>query len=107
MRNVKIDHMELNEKTSLMAESLIIDGAREMLGKLVSHYKMSPKMKHGRDDEIYAEAEVKCILSSEENTRRFLFYGLDGMCFRNRKRDKNGTLVSLEAYYNDENTRVV
>ena len=85
--------------TNLFIESHHLQGAREMLTRLMDYYKILPKLKSGREDAIYVEAELRCILLSKENTRRFLAFGCDGIRFRNHARDKKGKLVSVEAYY--------
>lgn len=93
---------ECNDRLNLLAQSYILQGARAMLSKLRDFYKFAPKMKGNQDDFVYVAAEIDCILSSKENTKTFLLYGLEGMRFRNHKRDKNSKLVSVEAYF--ENT---
>lgn len=77
-----------------------------MLAKLMDCYKFLPKMKSGREDAIYVEAELRCILSSKDNTRCFLAFGFDGMKYRNHTRAKNGKLISVEAYYDKEDETI-
>ena len=89
----------MEDKVNLVVESYHLQGARTMLSKLMEHYRMLPKLKGNKEDEIYTKAELECVLSSKDNTRRFLYFGFDGMRFRNHKRDKKGKLLSVEAYY--------
>lgn len=91
--------MEQNNKpTNLVIESYQLQGARQMLSRLLDVYKVSFKDKRGKDDAIYAKAEMDLILSSMNATRRFLS-GDQLIRYRGHERDKKGRLVKVEAYY--------
>lgn len=69
-----------------------------MLMRLLDAYKVSFKDKGGKDDAIYAKAEMELILSSMDATRLFLC-GDRPIRYRGHERDKKGRLVKVEAYY--------
>ena len=93
--------MEQNKKpTNLIIESFQLQGARQMLLRLLDVYKIAPKEKQGKDDAIYTKAEMDLILSSKDNTRHFL-YGDKFIRYRGHERDKKGRLVKVEAYFSD------
>lgn len=69
-----------------------------MLSRLLDAYKVSFKNKGGKDDAIYAKAEMDLILSSMDATRRFLSGDLR-IRYRGHERDRKGRLVKVEAYY--------
>lgn len=87
-----------NRPTNLVIESYQLQGARQMLSRLLDVYKVSFKDKGGKDDAIYAKAEMNLILSSMDATRRFLCGDLR-IHYREHERDKKGRLVKVEAYY--------
>lgn len=83
---------------NLIIESHHIQGAREMLMKLMDTYNFVPKEKGSKDDVIYTQAELDMILSSKDNTRHFM-YGDKSIRYRNHERDKKGRLKKVEAYF--------
>ncbi len=91
--------MEQNNKpTNLVIESFQLQGARQMLLRLLDVYRISPKEKQGKDDAIYAKAEMDLILSSKDATHQFLCGDLR-FHYRGHERDKKGRLVKVEAYF--------
>lgn len=91
--------MEQNNKpTNLVIESFQLQGARQMLLRLLDVYRISPKEKQGKDDAIYMKAEMDLILSSKDATRHFLCGDLR-IHYRGHERDKKGRLVKVEAYF--------
>ena len=91
--------MEQDSKpVNLAIESFQIQGARQMLMRLLDVYDILPKGKKRKDDAIYTKAEMDLILSSKDNTRHFL-YGDKFIRYRGHERDKKGRLVKVEAYF--------
>lgn len=91
--------MEPNEKPlNLTMESFVIQGARQMLSRLLDEYKIVEKYKSGKDDAVYTKAELDLILSSKDSTRKFLMGGYE-IHYRGHERDKKGRLVKVEAYF--------
>lgn len=87
-----------NKPTNLVVESYQLQGARQMLLRLLDAYKILFKEKQGKDDAIYTKAEMDLILSSKDATRHFLCGDLH-IYYRGHKRDKKGRLVKVEAYF--------
>lgn len=87
-----------NKPANLVIESIQLQGARQMLLRLLDVYKITAKERMSKDDAIYTKAELDLILSSKDNTRHFLF---GDMCihYRGHERDKKGKLVRVEAYF--------
>lgn len=52
---------------------------------------------HKKEDAIYNKAIIKLCLSDTRASDEFMAGG-NGFMFRNHKKDKNGKLVSVEAY---------
>lgn len=89
---------EGQKPANLMVESYQLNGARQMLQRILDSYNIKSKEKQGKDDEIYLKAELSMILSSIDNTRHFLCGDLR-IQYRNHQRDKKGRLIKVEAYY--------
>lgn len=64
-----------------------------------NYYKFVPKMKHGKDDIIYTQAEIDLIADDDDAMRDYVANGPMNIRFRNHERDKWGHLTSVEAYY--------
>ena len=91
--------MEQDSKpVNLAIESYQIQGARQMLLRLLDVYDIVPKGKKRKDDEVYTTAEMDLILSSKDATRHFLCGDLR-IHYRGHERDKKGRLVKVEAYF--------
>ncbi len=52
---------------------------------------------HKKEDAIYNKAVIKLCISDSRASDEFMAGG-NGFRFRNHKKDKNGKLVSVEAY---------
>lgn len=50
-----------------------------------------------KEDEVYNKAVVRLVLSNKLSAKLFMA-GCYNFRFRNHKRDKNGKLISVEAY---------
>ena len=85
--------------TNLVVESYYLQGARNMLLKLLDNYKIVPKDKTYKDDTIYTKAELDLIVSDKCETRNFLAYGRNGICYYNHEMDKKGKLTKVKARY--------
>lgn len=93
--------MEQDSKpVNLAIESYQIQGARQMLLRLLDVYDILPKGKKRKDDEVYIRAEMDLILSSKDNTRHFLC-GDKFIRYRGHERDKKGKLIKVEAYFSE------
>jgi len=79
-----------------------LTGARASVRQMMNFYRFVPKMKHGRDDIAYTKAEIELIAKNNETMREFFTNGTMNIRFRDRKRDKNGNIISVEAYYEQE-----
>lgn len=87
-----------NKPTNLVVESYQLQGARQMLLRLLDVYRILPKEKRDKDDAIYTKAEMDLILSSKDATRHFLCGDLR-IHYRGHVRDNKGRLVKVEAYF--------
>lgn len=85
--------------TNLIVESYYLQGARNMLSKLLDNYKIVPKEKIDKDDTIYTKAELDLIISDKCETRNFLIYGRNGIHYYNHERNKKGKLTKVKAKY--------
>lgn len=83
---------------SLYELSCELNGARKMLARLLDEYDIVCKLKRDKNDKVYTKAELDMILSSKDNTFRFLS-GQRPIFYRNHVRDKKGKLIKVEAYY--------
>lgn len=93
--------MEQDSKpVNLAIESYQIQGARQMLLRLLDVYDIVPKGKKKKDDEVYTKAEMDLILSSKDNARHFLC-GDKTIRYRGHERDKKGNLIRVDAYFSD------
>ncbi len=91
--------MDKNSRpVNLVIESFQLQGARQMLLRLLDEYKITYKKKAGVDDAVYLKAEIDLILSSKDATRHFLCGDLR-IHYRGHERDKKGRLVKVEAYF--------
>ena len=80
--------------TQLEYEGAYYQGARIMLLRLLDMYNISRKGRNGKDEQVYVNAELKTILSTKDNTRKFLS-GMGGGYY-NWQRDRKGRLKNCE-----------
>ena len=75
-----------------------MQGAREMLIKLYEENMMIMPVRVKRsEDRVYTKAIVNLLISDLRNVQEYLIGTNIG--FRNHVRDKNGKLISCEAYF--------
>ena len=75
-----------------------MQGAREMLIKLYEDDKMIfPLGVKRSEDRVYTKAIVNLLISDLSNVQEYLIG--TNIVFRNHVRDKNGKLISCEAYF--------
>lgn len=55
-----------------------------------------------KEDAIYDQAVINLLMSSDKAMNSFLSSRLDYIRFRNHERNKDGQLVSVEAYFSDK-----
>lgn len=79
--------------------SLKMQGAREMLCAIIDHNHKFLLDNAGKESHVDHNAIVKLILSSKDNTHKFLA-GMP-IAYRFHKYDKKGKLLSCEAYFLD------
>ena len=88
-----------NKPINLVLESYQLQGARQMLSRLMDNYEIRPKgIRPSKEEQVYVDAELNMILSSVDNVRHFLC----GDCrihYQNHQRDKKGNLIKVDAYY--------
>lgn len=78
-----------------------MQGAREMLETIIASVNESKGRfcldSAGKDSKVYHEAIVRLILSSFDNTQKFIMRRKIG--YMNHQHDKKGKLISCEAYF--------
>lgn len=82
---------------NLHLESYYLQGARNMLLRILDDYRLSPKVKLSKDEAVYTKANIELALSSMENTRKYL-----ENCeirYYDWQKDKKGKLVSAKAMF--------
>ncbi len=77
---------------------MFMSGAMRMFVRLME-YELVSSRKKTKEDRIYDAATLRLISSGKDNAYRFITSGFDEIRFRNHERDKNGKLVSCEAYF--------
>lgn len=88
-----------NEAINLYEESFLLQGARQMLSRMMDIYNIRPKgLRETKEEQVYVDAELNMILSSVDNVRHFLC-GDYRIHYRNAQKDKKGKLIKIDAYF--------
>ena len=88
-----------DKPVNIVLESYQLQGARQMLQRIMDVYSIRPKgLGRSKEEQVYVDAELRTILSSVDNVRHFLC-GDYRIHYCNHQTDKKGKLIKIEAYY--------